>query len=71
MSPHLRAADCAEAERTGSSGVGSAKTNGGEDMEEQNDRFIEDVLLASLPIEGGVEGQPQEHAGEVINIHKA
>ncbi len=41
------------------------------ESKEQNDRFIQDVLLASLPIEGGVEGQPQEHAGEVINIHKA
>jgi len=40
------------------------------ESKEQNDRFIQDVLLASLPIEGGVEGQPQEHAGEVINIHK-
>jgi hypothetical protein len=38
------------------------------ESKEQNDRFIQDVLLASMPIEGGVEGQPQEHAGEVINI---
>jgi hypothetical protein len=41
------------------------------ESKEQNDRFIQDVLMASLPIEGGVEGQPQEHAGEVISIHKA
>ena len=38
---------------------------------EQNDRFLRDVLMASLPIEGGVEGQPQERTAEVISIHKA
>lgn len=41
------------------------------ESKEQSDRFIQDVLMASLPIEGGVEGQPQEMAGEVINIDKA
>jgi hypothetical protein len=41
------------------------------ESKEQNDRFIQDVLMANLPIEGGVEGQPQEHAGEVITIQQA
>jgi hypothetical protein len=41
------------------------------ESKEQNDSFIRDVLMASLPIEGGVEGQPQERSGEVIGIHEA
>ncbi len=41
------------------------------ESKEQNDSFIRDVLMASLPIEGGVEGQPQEQAGEVISMHAA
>jgi hypothetical protein len=41
------------------------------ESKQQSDRFIQDVLMASLPIAGGVEGQPQEHAGEVISIQKA
>jgi len=41
------------------------------ESKEQNDRFVKDVLMASLPIEGGVEGEPQERAGEVISIHEA
>jgi hypothetical protein len=41
------------------------------ESQEQNDRFIQDVLMASMPIEGGVEGQPQQNAGEVINTKTA
>ena len=36
------------------------------ESQEQNDRFIREVLIASMPIEGGLEGQPEERAGEVI-----
>jgi hypothetical protein len=41
------------------------------ESKEQSDRFIKDVLMASLPIDGGLERQPHEMAGEVINIGKA
>ena len=41
------------------------------ESKEQSDSFIKDKLMASMPIEGGVEGQPQEHAGEVINVNEA
>lgn len=32
------------------------------------DRFVSDVLLASLPVEGGFEGQPEERTAEVSNL---
>jgi hypothetical protein len=40
------------------------------DSKAQWDRFLE-KLIASMPIEGGVEGQPQERSAEVINLVKA
>ena len=40
------------------------------DSREQCDRFIQDKLMASMPIEGGVEGQPDERSAEVINLVK-
>jgi len=41
------------------------------ESKEQSDRFVRDVLMASLPIDGGVEGQPQEHAGEVVSLQSS
>jgi hypothetical protein len=38
------------------------------ESKEQSDHFVQEVLLASMPIEGGVEGQPQERSAEVINL---
>ena len=41
------------------------------DSKEQCDRFIQDKLIASMPIEGGVEGHPEERSAEVISLQKA
>ncbi|MGA2320473.1 MAG: hypothetical protein ABSG95_06990 [Solirubrobacteraceae bacterium] len=41
------------------------------DSKEQQDRFLKDKLMASMPIEGGVEGRPEERTAEVISIQKA
>ncbi len=41
------------------------------DSKEQCDRFIQDKLMASMPIDGGVEGRPEERSAEVINLVKA
>ncbi|MGP0101412.1 MAG: hypothetical protein ACLPUT_07320 [Solirubrobacteraceae bacterium] len=41
------------------------------DSKEQQDRFLKDKLMASMPIEGGVEGQPEERTAEVISVQKA
>ena len=38
------------------------------DSKESADRFVSDVLLASLPVEGGFEGQPVERSAEVANL---
>jgi hypothetical protein len=38
------------------------------DSKEQNDRFLHDVLMASMPIPGGVEGQPEERSAEVMSL---
>ena len=40
------------------------------ESKEQSDSFVTGKLLASMPIEGGVEGQPEERAAEVINLLK-
>jgi len=37
----------------------------------QSDDFVQNTLLAAMPIEGGVEGQPQERSAEVINLQTA
>ena len=37
------------------------------DSKESADRFVNDVLLASQPVEGGFEGVPEERAAEVSN----
>ena len=38
------------------------------DSKESADRFVNDVLLASLPVEGGFEGAPEERVAEVANL---
>jgi hypothetical protein len=38
------------------------------DSKESADLFVKDVLLASLPVEGGFEGAPDEHSAEVSNL---
>jgi hypothetical protein len=37
------------------------------DSKESSDRFVSEVLLASMPVEGGYESQPDERAAEVSN----
>jgi hypothetical protein len=41
------------------------------DSKEQCDRFITDKLMASMPIAGGLEGQPQERSAEAISLVSA
>ncbi len=38
------------------------------DSKESSDRFVSDVLLASLPVEGGFEGKPEERTAEISNL---
>jgi hypothetical protein len=38
------------------------------DSKEHCDRFVRDKLMASMPIPGGVEGQPEERGAEVMNL---
>lgn len=38
------------------------------DSKESSDRFVSEVLLASMPVEGGFEGQPEERSAEVFNL---
>jgi hypothetical protein len=33
------------------------------DSKENSDRFISDTLMASMPVEGGFQGQPEERRG--------
>lgn len=37
------------------------------DSKEHADRFVQDRLLPSMPVEGGFEGQPEERTAEVFN----
>jgi hypothetical protein len=41
------------------------------DSKESSDRFVSDVLVASMPVEGGFEGQPDERGAEVSNLETA
>ena len=41
------------------------------ESKQDQDRFLAEVLMPSLPIEGGVSGQPQERSGEVINLEQS
>lgn len=38
------------------------------DSKESTDRFVSNVVLASLPVAGGFEGQPVERVAEVSNL---
>ena len=38
---------------------------------EEADAFVNEVLIPALPIEGGLEGQPQERAGEAFHVENA
>jgi hypothetical protein len=37
------------------------------DSKEQSDRFVQDTLLPSMPVEGGFSGQPEERAAEIVS----
>jgi heme-degrading monooxygenase HmoA len=41
------------------------------DSKESSDRFVRDVLIASMPVEGGFEGKPDERGAEVSNLETA
>jgi hypothetical protein len=41
------------------------------DSKESCDRFIDEVLMANMPVEGGFEGRPDEHRAEVVDLHTA
>ncbi len=38
------------------------------ESKEQADRFVQDKLLPSMPVEGGFTGQPEERSAEVVNL---
>lgn len=38
------------------------------DSKESSDRFVTDVLMARMPVEGGFEGRPEERGAEVSNL---
>lgn len=38
------------------------------DSKEAADRFVQDVLLAAMPIDGGFAGAPEERTAEVANL---
>jgi hypothetical protein len=41
------------------------------DSKESADAFVSDVLTASMPVEGGFEGQPEERVAEISNHETA
>ena len=41
------------------------------DSKEQADRFIENTLMPSMPVEGGFEGRPEARSAEVVNLQTA
>ena len=41
------------------------------DAKESADRFVSDVLMASMPVEGGFEGRPEERVAEISNLEAA
>ena len=38
------------------------------DSKEDSDRFVSDTLMASMPVEGGFRGEPEERAAEISNL---
>ncbi len=41
------------------------------DSKDSADRFVNEVLVPSMPVEGGFEGQPEERVAEVENLQTA
>ena len=41
------------------------------DSKESADRFMNEVLMPSLPVEGGFSGEPEERLAEVTNLETA
>jgi hypothetical protein len=41
------------------------------DSKESADRFVAEVLIPSMPVEGGMPGRPEEHVAEVSNLQTA
>jgi hypothetical protein len=41
------------------------------DSRESADRFVQETLLAAMPIEGGFQGQPEERGAEVVRQQTA
>jgi hypothetical protein len=41
------------------------------DSEESANQFVSDVLMASMPVEGGFEGHPEERVAEISNLETA
>ena len=41
------------------------------DSKESADQFVSGVLLPSMPVEGGFEGQPDERTAEISNLETA
>jgi hypothetical protein len=38
------------------------------ESKEQADRFVQDKLIPSMPVEGGFAGRPEERTAEVVNL---
>jgi hypothetical protein len=41
------------------------------DSKERSDSFVNETLMAKMPIEGGLVGPPEERAGEIVNLETA
>jgi hypothetical protein len=41
------------------------------DSKESADRFLEETLMASMPVAGGFEGRPEERVAEAVNLQTA
>ena len=41
------------------------------DSKESADTFVSDVLMASMPVEGGFEGKPDERTADIANLQTA
>ena len=41
------------------------------DSKESADRFMSEVLMPNMPVEGGFSGQPEERLAEVTNLQTA
>ena len=41
------------------------------DSQESAERFVQDTLLAAMPVEGGFQGRPEERGAEVVRQETA